>query len=106
MISKELLEAVLDKEIQYIRTLNSNEIEYTSGVWRNINIDELAQKCREWAWNNGYVSNSIMFFDFESNKTYSCAVAIANILDWEKFEADSGPEAVFEACEWILKKEG
>lgn len=56
MISKELLSEVLNLNITYIEHCN-NSIIYKISVYareEEVNIYELAHKCKEWALNKGY----------------------------------------------------
>ena len=117
MISKELLSEVIEIKQNRIGILKQlkNEIQYsTSGGYVSlINVYELAHKCKEWAVkqneeyinilnissgvSNGgtkYCDMSLQLFDNEDN--------IDNIN--ERFTADTEPEAIFKACEWILNK--
>lgn len=62
-----------------------------------INIYELAHKCKEWANNKEFhlwsMQNECQLETFKSSHN----------LDIEHFMADTEPEAIFKACEWILK---
>ena len=109
MISKELLNSVLRTNIQqgdyYIK---NNILSYSycrcDNEWivQKINIYELAFKCKEWAilnggyniWSSGYGKEC--YIDGRSFKEFE------NI----RFFAASEPEAIFKACEWILKLKG
>ena len=126
MISKELLSAVLNIEnithvVKKTRKLHmynagehvgksknvvygvcvANECGYTT---YDINIYELAHKCKKWAFNKGYYLSSY----YDSPLMHGCEVQrIASdpklplLLD---IESESEPEAIFEACEWILNE--
>lgn len=69
-----------------------------------INIHDLANKCKEWANEEGYsIATRLMtykwFIDlyrYESKKPKE--------KDFEMF--DTEPEAIFKACEWILENKG
>ena len=102
--SKELLSEVLHQNITAF-SIKGNTLFYQCTDYFDdcINIYELVHRCKEWAWSKSYASNSIIFVDFESNKVYLCAITIADELNWKKFEADTEHEAIFKACEWILK---
>ena len=121
MISKELLSVVLDIPLQHIRyngttnhykifkenLFNWNSGDY--GRWSNleINIYELAYKCKEWSYTQGY----ILFSKIRLNSSLaSCYFDTMGKHDYEDgyhndFRAESEPEAIFKACQWILDKD-
>jgi hypothetical protein len=103
MISKELLSEALGYKIHYIHeTLDYGDLiyEYESAhgyIQTDINIHELAHKCKEWAYENSYtVWSGLYCFAYvqkhynEGEELFSC-------------KADTEPEAIFKACEWILE---
>jgi hypothetical protein len=109
MISKELLSEVLAIVCVNIREVYDNEIIYTSYElpriqdWKSINIHELAHKCKEWAWSYKYLLESGV------TETPFCSITNTNEDDElgmafpdERLLADSEPEAVFDACQWVL----
>lgn len=126
MISKELLSAVLNVDIMdepFDRIdEDTNETEvidtnmYLSGnrlvFWylgeyntypkeyrANINIYELAHKCKEWA----FCLDGTMILSSVSEANIGIASIkddYGNILICEVCESE--PEAIFKACEWIL----
>ena len=114
MISKELLSVVLGIPSQHIRyndTTNLYEIfkedlfnwsDGSYGRWGNleINIYELAHKCKEWAVNLGYILYSTVH-------GYECYIDSRSFIDNTpiRFLAESEPEAIFKACQWILDKD-
>lgn len=133
MISKELLSEVLGRQIKII-AIDENKCEirnsipfenYQVGVsYKYLNgnkeirfmpIYELSHRCKEWAfskrynvyslgkWRDSnrdtYLSYSVTIKTFE--ETLSYAIGKAYI---DKFHADTEPEAIFKACEWILNK--
>ena len=121
MISKELLSKVLDNEVPYqvkvhkiIIKNNSLNYFYNSkdsggGLFEAneyINIYELAHKCKEWAYIQGYV----IFSKIRLNSSYaSCYFDIIGKHDYEDdyhndFRAECEPEAIFKACQWILDR--
>ena len=99
MISKELLSEVLNLNITYIERYN-NSIIYKVSVYdreEEVNIHELAHKCKEWAFKNGYyltIYNDAIDVVLQSN----CKV-LENVTN-DTFMYD--PNLVFKACQWIL----
>lgn len=111
MISKELLSEVLDIDITddgYFVISDDNR--FISIFQDNsdfepdfkFNIYELAHKCKEWAKSKGYYILS--GYDESSipeaiiNHTYSGAGCYCE----ESLEAETEPEAIFKACQWVL----
>ena len=122
MINKELLSKVLDNEVPYqvkvhkiIIKNNSLNYFYNSkdsggGLFEAneyINIYELAHKCKEWAYSQGY----ILFSKIRLNSSLaSCYFDTMGKHDYEDgyhndFRAETESEAIFKACEWILTKD-
>jgi hypothetical protein len=120
MISKELLSEALgvktrshskvhykDNTISYEADLKIRDIaekvnskQFLDVVsWGNINIHELAHKCKEWAYDYGYSIG----YSFE----YPIIASIFRLSDGyiipDDFEAYTEPEAIFKACQWILE---
>jgi len=111
MISNELLSEVLGLEIDDMRRDNhtQNWIDYTT-VYDDINqssminIYELAHKCKEWAYSLGHVVSTQYRTDY-SNATTSLAWCESLAYEGrQNFKADTEPEAIFRACEWILQQ--
>lgn len=110
MISKELLSEVLGKEIEIgIKSiLGESYIEYKiilpSGgkLIRDMNIYELAYKCKEWAYENDYYVYSIITFAAEGSCYLTHEDDISKRL--KTFDANNEPEAIFKACDYILKE--
>ena len=119
IISKELLSEVLDKKVVVDDISNIELKENTitfiedywdedegSGFYRNhtINIYELAHKCKEWALSKGYI---LMSKPRTSSSFATCEFCKNGKCDyeddlWNDFRADTEPEAIFKACQWIL----
>ncbi len=122
MISKELLSEVFtdgqqDFEVIGIYPEDERLLEYVwiqelpdySGdgfkrVPMKINIHELAHKCKEWAYEQDYIVCSeklriggwgACVFAPDNNTCYPTISA--------PFNADTEPEAIFNACEWVLE---
>lgn len=107
-ISKELLSEVLNLNITYIECCN-NSIVYKISVYdreEEINIYEFVFKCKEWAFSKGYIISSGLTPVLGVNKDgWAEVFSSSTPLDGKlhTFKQLSEPEAVFKACEWILK---
>ena len=118
MISKELLSKVLGPQVFCISmdVPHKNMVRifakgYDSEDW-DINIYELANKCKEWALEskNYYIWTGINHnskWEVFVNKSHSFNIyetvdsqAVYNPIGGSSSE----PEAIFNACEWILKQ--
>ena len=116
MISKELLSEVLGRYVSkvdsFIRMREFGPcISYSDDRYSyDINIHELAHKCKEWAIKQNYIVES----EYEGIKLDGIPYAIVRVF----FDGDvvfnnySGkyivenhtePEAIFKACQWILE---
>lgn len=98
MISKELAKAVLghDKSAFY----SDGEI-----LCITINIHELAHKCKVWANENSNISLG-SYFNKDLKQWQSIIIADIHkkgMLD-TRIEGNTEPEAIFAACEWVLKE--
>lgn len=119
MISKELLSEVLQQNVTSVyeqkgqyRYTTSN----TNGPWVSSsdvpfqNIYELAHKCKEWATGKGYIILSYMEDD---NTGYASlgdlfGRTVVKLPKPEKsfwFDAQTEPEAILKACEWIMEQQ-
>lgn len=118
MISEELLSEVLAYGVMLKpHKEENNEIwfEYEekteySTVWsnENINVYELAHKCKKWAYDLNYILSSNIHKDFKFTELHNtkahCIVDGINMLTYrEFFEAETEPEAIFKACQWVLE---
>ncbi len=109
MISKELLSEILNIENERIsRTVdkfcfpNTNTIAvqyYMTDGWQHINIYELAFMCKSWALDK---NQSLTSWAFKTDSAF-CEIGSREDSDYNFFEADTEIEAIFKACEWILK---
>lgn len=115
--SKELLSEVLDKDYNdrlvdwfqieddnYLRTYYDcgkfDEQGRPTGLGIEINIYELAHKCKEWA----YIKHQILL-DSRVTSAGSCFLTSSPMSEHnydKKFIDKSEPEAIFQACQWIL----
>ena len=107
-ISKELLSEVYNFDIKDIILLGTDDVTYEvrfnglkNGLKYNIiNIYELAHKCKEWA-----LSKECELLSCIRDENTSLCDIYSDVLDC-KFThyANTEPEAIFKACEWILKE--
>ena len=109
--SKELISEVLSKEVEEERFIDSNSLTYVnSGIYEDINIYELAHKCREWALSEGYIievgvhptikkdrSDRDYFYKITTDRGQRIISKFVEIIKTE-------PEAVFIACELVLEQ--
>ena len=109
MISKQLLSEVLSCEIlsfyldEVTLLYTYNKIKCIDENYQDeINIYELANKCKEWAFKKDKYK---WLFSYKSFTKCHC-----DIVDNQNrkfifisFAGDNEPEAVFKACEWVLK---
>ncbi len=91
MISEELLNEVMKEEFQSI---------YDGEM--SINIYELSHKCKEWANIKNYAIETTVFDDGVSVRVHDHSL-INMYMELDNVPTE--PEAVFKACEWILKHE-
>ena len=101
--SKELISEVLSKEVEEEeRFIDSNSLTYVnSGIYEDINIYEFAFKCKEWAFDKGFVLKSYKKQGAFSG-TYHYAIDINDkICEWL---ANTEYEAIFKACEYIMEQ--
>ena len=100
MVSKELLSEVLDTDIKHINkiSIDTNSVCFSIpyGV-RCIKIYELAHKCKEWAYNNGYEIR------YTSRGSYYLALFNSRYPRKTKQLNETFQEMI-KACEWILKE--
>ena len=103
--SKELISEVLSKEVEEERFIDSNSLTYVnSGIYEDINIYEFAFKCKEWA-------KLKYFIDIDSHCDCARWGAEAtshngrpSVFYEQVFIGRTEPEAIFKACEYILKE--
>jgi len=114
-ISKELLSEVLEyKDKDYVIVATEKDIfldknylhfEYQDPyctpetyitIKDKINIYELAHKCKEWAISKGYI--------LQSGYQNCICINFTDNLSKNKFSAHTEIEAIFKACEWVLKE--
>ena len=118
MISKELLSEIFPHGENSIQTIDiaNNELAvlYSMGGWVYHNIYELAHKCKEWALGKSFAiytmptlterkwgNTSIRIYHFHSAGKDRI---IGKTFKDGRVEADTEPEAILKACEWILEE--
>jgi len=100
MISKELLSEVFGWKIKFVNPrINDNEISFIdyNGNTDSFNVYYVAHKCKEWALEQGFETR--VTFD----KNYK-GIWIKKRFGFaeESFMANTEPEAIFKACQWVL----
>ena len=115
MISKELLSEILNNKKKYDSNLYIEPIvrikyegsgikyNFSDGVINKsslmhdgeINIHELAHKCKDWA----FVKHDYIISSYNKG---SESVATFYNKDFGVFCSETEPEAIFKACQWIL----
>lgn len=106
--SKELLSVVLNKKVYSVTKLrerHTNTLELLVEGWDDkkytvktyINIYELAHKCKEWA-----IQHHDKAIQITCHKDCIALNIFSDKVD--TFVENTEPEAVFKACEWILKQ--
>ena len=110
--SKELLTEILKENVKEVYEIGSNPNFKDNtllfnlngcGELCNINIYELAQKCKEWAYKQGYVILS-------GHSAYGIGAFFCSCKGWlsENYDKrieinhNTEPEAIFVACQWII----
>ena len=116
MVSKELLSEVLGRECTSF-VIRSNIITYNckvfgiqgykfSKVVETINMYELAHECKEWATLIHSQYFLVIFVDGISETThirqYGVDIVDRDLCNIMGFTAETEPEAIFKACQWIL----
>jgi hypothetical protein len=124
MISKELLSTVLSINVISIeRIVNNGGSTYLHYIQfgfkqiekKKINIYELANKCKIWAFSKWYDILSCIDHEFDSNENsvYTGYAYLVNIKNKDEiinpykgieFEGKTEPEAVINACQVVLDR--
>jgi hypothetical protein len=116
MISKELLTAirtdvhkVLNIDLDYIQEDNKIGYFLDNRQWYFINIYEIANTCKIWAFYQGYELLSGTISEDNGDMIFECSIYNKNADGADtyfitEFEALNEPEVVFKACEWILEQ--
>jgi len=105
LMSKELMSEVLNLNITYIERCN-NSIVYKISVYdreEEVNIYELAYKCKEWAYKQGFIIDTGFHKNYINQFKANCYGWVSENIDIEKnFNKCTEIEAVFVSCQWIL----
>ena len=65
-----------------------------------LNIHALANKCKQWAYKNKFGSIN----SFPSGLNWGVTIIKDTEAIFENYVSSTEPEAIFKACEWILKE--
>lgn len=114
--TKELLSEVLGCfEIENIKQIDST-INYMEAIFepsgqydrlwfdKSINIHELAHKCKEWAWEEGFIIEVFPFGYTVYGKYEDISQRYALTNEEKEDKKPYKPEITFKACEWIRKQ--
>ena len=118
IISKEILselklfDNIENRDWKYEVNGNTLKVVYNitncfEGNWFTINIYELAHKCKEWAFKQGYELRNGRNIEVEQELCYFCEYKHKRQLDYydgDYFLANTEIESIFKACEWIRKE--
>jgi len=106
-LSKELLNEVLNEEVEEIFIFSKNTIGYYikdnfngngKQIEHKINIHELINKCKKWAWGEGYeILERKTQVDIHKNKKRIAQFVGDSLIIFL-------PNRVYESCEWILEQ--
>ena len=117
-IPKELVSSVLGLNVIY--TENCEHRDNIIGIWtdmntkpiKEINIYEFAFKCKEWAYTNKYrlssgqhrLNTKQEHYINNQIASYFCSVYYITNDDSDiQIDANTEPEAIIKACEWLLE---
>jgi len=110
MISDALLSKVLGRGVKEGTgriVINDNLVTFAyvgEDMWTDINIHELAHKCKEWALEQGYV-----LVTHTLKNSAVCSIEIINntppyVHNKELLNAGNEQSVIFLSCEWIMKE--
>ncbi|TLP41064.1 hypothetical protein [Arcobacter arenosus] len=113
MISKELLSEVLDKDVISMSSYEENTLGYlvNEDDYYQINIYELAHKCKEWILKHKTLNVSVISISCQTEPPNICHSFVSyycfEIKDFAKacFSGETEIETVIHACQWILDDE-
>ena len=116
LLSKELLSEVFGEEVTTDISVDFYEIDGVIQEWKVVwfnfktyPLDFVAQKCKEWAFNlnsdkGGPIGGYPLFSRYGT--TWQKSVCFCDKIDLNvpTQYADTEPEAIFKACDYILKE--
>ena len=108
MINKELLSEVFNQEVRFIKYVANNTYEIhfekpTRLKYIIINMYELAHKCKEWAYKEGFIIDTGFHKYYINQFKANCYGWVSsNINIKQHFNECTEQEAIFKACQWIL----
>ena len=112
LISKELLSEVLNTKVEAFRFVRDKDKKYRKEVFiisdsegtYDLSPIEIASMCKEWAEDKGYIifskNKECLFYSVD--EVYDVIECLNQYEEY--FEADTEHQAIFKACEWILKE--
>ena len=114
IITSKLLSEVLERKVKEGKgriVINDNIVTFAyidEDIWSDINIHELAHKCKEWAKKEGYSMQSGTLQTTKSwnifvSKDFTC---VSSETCFSDYKSNTEPEAIFKACKWILEQKG
>ena len=116
LITKQLLSKVLDLGLDYVsHKLIDNQIKYKFEskdeqygflLEEEINIYELANKCKEWAKKKNYTV--IDYIDINNDEFWTCRAypnGLNDGFDYEAIYQPLSPISIFDVCQWILEND-
>jgi hypothetical protein len=99
-IKGSVLEIIVLRDCNFAPYNHPPRIQKDCGIIKDINIYELAHKCKEWAMARGYFIYSSC--DGDTILINDDGNDITKFADQP--QADTEPESVTKACEWLLIK--
>jgi len=116
MISKKLLNEVLNiKVINFEKDLEGEfnpclQIEYNNGCMLLLNLYELAYLCKKWALKKGFnILTNLNAYYIKTNESFDLKFDFKieklkdNYYIYASGNYNTENEAIFKACEWLIK---
>lgn len=106
-ISDNTIKVIVLRDIAFVSHNHPPRIEKDCSTELNFNIYELAHKCKEWAVMLQPNKQALSSYPRWGNHTcysetdghyYICQ----HLVTGAQFEAETEPEAIFKACQWLL----
>ena len=112
MISKELLSEVLNTKVEAFRYVKDKDRKYRKEVCiicdyegtYDLSPIEIANICKEWAENKGYIifSKNKECLIYSIDEVYDVIECLNQYEEY--FESDTEIESIVKACNWILEQ--